>query len=228
VEEVLKQQPSTVREFLLKTSILERMAAPLCDAVLGGPATGLDGEPGEPSPLDKLPTPPAFSSQEILERLEAANLFIVPLDEQRGWYRYHALFADLLRYRLGQALPEQVAGLHRRASRWWAANGQVFEALGHALAAGEVEWAARLAEENALTLRDRGQLATLETWIKALPVETVRSHLAGCGAGLALRLPGGNPPDTRRAGAGAGWIGQPAGRVSKTEPGRPHGGHPRL
>ena len=124
VEEVLQQQPESVQTFLLRTSILDRLCGPLCDAVL----------------LD-----PSASGQETLEYLEHANLFIVPLDNERRWYRYHHLFADLLRQRLHQSTATSargegrgVAELHSRASQWYEDHGLELEAFQHAAAANDV------------------------------------------------------------------------------------------
>ena len=153
VEEILNQQPPTIQEFLLKTSILERLSASLCDTVTGGD-----------------------ESQRILTRLEKANLFLVPLDDERRWYRYHHLFADLLHSRLEQTQPDLVPALHHRASDWYEHRGLTAEAVNHMLAAGDTEQVARLVEGNALTMMDRGELTTLAGWLGALPDEAVRSR----------------------------------------------------
>ncbi len=158
VEEVLEHQSSELQEFLLQTSILERLTAPLCDAVRFGTAEA----PG--------------SSQSILERLERANLFLVPLDDGRRWYRYHHLFADLLRSRLEQTLLDQVPMLHLRASHWHEQNGQIAEAVGHALLIPDAKRVAYLIEGNALAILERGELTTLVGWLDALPEDVVRSH----------------------------------------------------
>jgi LuxR family maltose regulon positive regulatory protein len=153
VEEVLDRQPCDVQEFLLKTSILERMTAPLCQAVTG-----------------------TEDSQMILNRLDQANLFVVPLDDERRWYRYHHLFADLLRSRLEQAQPEQVRELHRRAGEWYESEAQIVEAVGHALAAGDVDWIEHLVAGNALSMIYHGELATVARWLGNLPGEVMRSR----------------------------------------------------
>ena len=153
VEEVLDHQSSEVQEFLLKTSILERMSAPLCDTVTG-----------------------RNDSHTILTQLEQANLFLVPLDDERRWYRYHRLFADLLRNRLEETRADLVPALHRQASVWHEEQGLVAEALNHALAAGDVERAAGLIEGNVLAMMDRGELATLVGWLDSLPNQVVRSR----------------------------------------------------
>jgi LuxR family maltose regulon positive regulatory protein len=130
VEEVLQQQPDNVQEFLLKTAVLNQLTGPLCDA-LTGDANG----------------------QDILESLERANLFLVPLDNERHWYRYHHLFADLLRQQLRQSTEESdVAALHVRASAWFEANGRELEAFQHAAAANDVARAARLIEGEGLSV----------------------------------------------------------------------------
>jgi LuxR family transcriptional regulator, maltose regulon positive regulatory protein len=135
-EEVLDRQPEQVRAFLLETSVLERLCGPLCQAVTG-----------------------RADSQRLLERVERANLFMVPLDEVRGWWRYHQLFADLLRARLRQERPERVPQLHRVAAAWYEQHGLADDAVRHALAAGDAAWAARLVERHidGLLLRSEGR-----------------------------------------------------------------------
>lgn len=150
LEEVLQQQPARTQTFLLRTSMLERMCGPLCDAVL----------------LD-----PTGTGQEILETLEHANLFIVPLDHERRWYRYHQLFGDLLRQRLGNA--ELLPDLHLRASHWHAENGDLAAAFHHALAANDFERAARLAEVAWPNMERTFQAATWLGWVKKLPAALV-------------------------------------------------------
>ena len=152
-EEVLERQPEPVRGFLLETSVLERLSGGLCDAVTG-----------------------RTDSQRLLEGIERANLFLVPLDAVRGWWRYHQLFADLLRARLRQQQPERVAGLHRAAAAWSEAHGLADDAVRHALAAGDAAWAARLAERYADELLLRGEGATVRRWLAVLPAELVGSR----------------------------------------------------
>ena len=152
-EEVLGRQPETLRQFLMKTSILERFTGSLCDALTGE-------EKGE----------------EILEELDHANLFLIPLDDDRCWYRYHHLFADLLRVRLERSLPGLVSDLHRRASVWFEEQKLLLEAVSHALVGGDADRAARLVEQNVLVMIAHGQLVTLLEWLDALPNEVVRSH----------------------------------------------------
>ena len=152
-EEVLHRQPADVQEFLLQTAGLDRLTAPLCDAVTG-----------------------RSDSQGMLEHLERANLFIVPLDTQRRWYRYHNLLADLLRRRLKQKRPDQVAALHYRASTWYEEHGSLAEAVAHALAADDVERAAALIEGNVLALLGHRELSELLAWLRALPENVVRAR----------------------------------------------------
>ena len=160
VEEVLKLQPETVRSFLLHTSVLERMCAPLCDAVLADRDT-VDNS-GDESQLSTL------DSQAILEYLERANLFIIPLDNERRWYRYHHLFADMLSRRLEYLLPQQVSELHARASRWYEQNEIIPPAIQHTLLAGDQNRATRLIEQNGCQLIMSGEVVTLLKWIEAV------------------------------------------------------------
>ena len=149
VEEVLHQQSASIQNFLLRTSILDRLCGPLCEAVV----------------LD-----PAVSGPATLEYLERANLFIVPLDNERQWYRYHHLFGDLLRKRLGQSLTSgDIAEFHIRASQWYEDNGLELEAFQHAAAANDVERAARLIEGKGMPLQFRGALAPVLNWLESLP-----------------------------------------------------------
>ena len=152
--EVLDGQSEQVREFLLETSVLERLSGGLCDAV-----TGRD------------------DGQAMLEHVEQAGLFLMPLDEVRGWWRYHRLFADLLRARLQQQRPGRVAVLHRAAAAWYSERGLADDAVRHALAAGDTTWAARLIEQHfdaTLYLRSEGE--PTQRWLAALPAELVESR----------------------------------------------------
>jgi LuxR family maltose regulon positive regulatory protein len=161
VGEVLSLQSEEVQRFLLHSSVLDRMCGALCDALADG-AGATNG------------------SQGILEHLEHSNLFLMPLDNRRRWYRYHGLFLDLLRTRLRRAHPERIPDLHRRASAWYERNGLITEALGHALSAEEFNQAARLAAVNALPMLMRGEVATVQSWLDALPPQIVRSHPRLC------------------------------------------------
>ena len=150
LEEVLQRQPERVQTFLLRTSILDRLCGPLCDAVM----------------LDA-----SASGQETLEFLERANLFIVPLDNERRWYRYHHLFAELLRQRLRQSAVSSggVDEDHIRASEWYQASGLEIEAFQHAAAGHDVERAERLIEGNGMPLAFRGALDPILHWLGSLP-----------------------------------------------------------
>jgi LuxR family maltose regulon positive regulatory protein len=167
-EEVLARQPEQVVRFLLETSVLDRLSGPLCDAVTG-----------------------RTDSQALLEAIERANLFLVPLDEVRGWWRYHHLFADLLRARLAHEEPERVPELHRTAAAWHEEHGFADEAVRHALAAGEVVWAARLVEQHVEALLRRSERATLGRWLSALPAEAVSSRARLCLAQAVSAVVGG-------------------------------------
>ena len=153
LEEVFARQPEDVQHFLLQTAILDRLSGPLCDAVAG-----------------------REDSQKLLEYLERANLFLVPLDEERQWYRYHHLFADVLLHQLRRTSLHREAELHRRASTWYGQHG--FEALAveHALVAQAFEQATDLIELIAHRMLGRGELATLQRWVEALPAEVRRSR----------------------------------------------------
>ena len=153
VEDVLQQQPDRIQHFLLDTAILDRLNASLCDAVTE-----------------------QHESQGMLELLERANLFLVPLDRQRRWYRYHQLFAEMLRSRAQQTQPERLAALHRRASSWYVQQGLVIEAIEHALAAGDMEQAASLVEQIAEATLLRGEVRTLLGWLSALPEAIVHAR----------------------------------------------------
>jgi LuxR family maltose regulon positive regulatory protein len=153
VEEVLHQQPENIQAFLLRTSILDSLCGPLCDAVLLNPSV---------------------SGQEILEYLDHANLFIVPLDNQRRWYRYHHLFADVLHMHMLAEQPDQVSALHRGASEWYEQNGSTDNAIRHALAAKDFARAADLVELIMPAMTRSQQNATLRGWLKAIPDELVR------------------------------------------------------
>ncbi len=156
-EEVLQQQPASVQQFLLQTSILNRLHAPLCEAV-----TQVDVE---------------VDGQEMLAQLEQANLFIIPLDDERRWYRYHHLFADFLRDRLqNQVGTAGLAALHRRAATWYEQHGLVTDAMGHALAVADVQRASRLFEQTGRTLLKRSELSIVQSWLQELPDELIRAR----------------------------------------------------
>ena len=165
MEEVLQQQPENVQTFLLRTSILDKMCGPLCDTVLNSHKDLPVGSPdGSTYGTQVVP------GQEILEYIERANLFIVPLDSERRWYRYHHLFKDLLRQRLGQnAGASQVCELHIRASQWHEDSGLDIEAFQYAAAANDVERAERLIEGKGVPLHFRGGMGPILAWLKSLP-----------------------------------------------------------
>lgn len=153
-EEVLARQPDEIYQFLLETSVLDRLSGPLCDAV-----TGRD------------------DSQTLLEAVEGANLFLLSLDDERRWWRYHQLFADLLRTRMSKTAPDRVRELHRNAARWFDAHDLSDEAIHHALAAGAPGLAAALIErhlEEQILRRSEG--ATLRRWLACLPAETTTTQ----------------------------------------------------
>ena len=153
-EEVLERQSEQVRTFLLETSVLERLNGALCDAVTG-----------------------RAGSQAMLEHVEQAGLFLAPLDEVRGWWRYHHLFADLLRARLQDEQPGRVSQLHRTATAWYEVHGLADDAIRHAVAAPDMTWAARLIEQHFdAVFYLRGEAATIQRWISALPDDLVRSR----------------------------------------------------
>lgn len=152
-EEVLRRQPTHIYSFLLDTAPLNYLKGSLCDAV----TERSDG-------------------QMMLELLERSNLFLIPLDSERSWYRYHPLFVDMLRQRLQQAQPDKVPLLHKRAASWYEANGMTAEGVRHALAAADFLYAARLIEQVGDTMLMHGELATLRGWLDTLPSEIVRSR----------------------------------------------------
>jgi LuxR family maltose regulon positive regulatory protein len=156
LEEVLHRQPESVQNFLLRTSILDRLCGPLCEALLDAPAN---------------------SGQETIDGLERANLFIIPLDNERRWYRYHHLFGELLRKRLGQKLSdEDIAALHIRASAWHEKEELLFDAFRYAAAANDVERAERLTESRKIGLHLRSVAIPIIEWLASLPKATLDEH----------------------------------------------------
>jgi LuxR family maltose regulon positive regulatory protein len=157
IEEVLEQQSQSIQNFLLQTAVLDRMTGSLCDAL-----TGHD------------------DGQETVESLEHSNLFIIPLDEERRWYRYHHLFSDLLRRRLRQRQPDWAPMLHHRASEWYEKNGFADQAIKHALRTNDSERAAQLIEERSDATWGRGEHKKLRGWLDSLPEEmlTSRPHIS--------------------------------------------------
>jgi LuxR family maltose regulon positive regulatory protein len=157
IEEVLERQPQDIQAFLLKTAILDRLTGSLCDAL-----TGQD------------------DGQATLEALEQVNLFVVALDDQRRWYRYHHLFADLLRQRLNQTHQEQIVDLHGRASEWHERNGRPADSIRHAIAAQDLERAADLAELAWPAYREGMRSITWLSWLEKLPDDLVRARPVLC------------------------------------------------
>jgi LuxR family transcriptional regulator, maltose regulon positive regulatory protein len=170
VAEVLERQSPEVREFLLRTSIVERLTGPLCDAL-----------------LDRT------DSARRLVELERANLFLASLDEHRQWYRYHHLFGDLLARELSLDRPDEVVLLHRRAYEWYLREGLVAEAITHAIAADDYGQAAELIAASWLDFVNRGELATVEAWTRALPPAVARSDPRLCLARAWMLLVLGRP-----------------------------------
>jgi LuxR family maltose regulon positive regulatory protein len=198
-EEVLQRQSDQVRAFLLQTCVLDRLSGPLCDAVTGhggGKAT--------------------------LEALDRGNLFLVPLDDRRRWYRYHHLFADVLRVRLLDEQPDQVPGLHRRASAWYGRNREPSAAIAHALAAGDFGNAADLAELAIPDMRRNRQEATVRAWLKVIPDELVRARPV-LAVGFAGALLAGNEFEgvQGRLRDAERWLAPPAGERRQEGPAPP-------
>ncbi|MBN9316302.1 MAG: hypothetical protein J0I99_11225 [Devosia sp.] len=154
VEEVLGRLADDVRDFLMTTSVLRRMSAPLCDAVTGEPGSG----------------------RKMLDRLERQNLFLVPLDDHRQWFRYHHLFADVLRGHLSETQTQALPAIHRRASIWFEAHGERAEAIHHALEAEDYEWAADLIERAIPEMRKHRHEAMFRAWMKPIPDAVVRKR----------------------------------------------------
>ena len=175
VEEVLARQPDDIRTFLVQTSILDRLTGPLCDAVTG-----------------------RHGGKTMLEALDRANLFVVPLDDNRRWYRYHHLFADVLRTHLPDEYPDQVAELHRRASRWYDEVGEASPAVRHALACGDVDHAAKLVERAIPALLRNRQEATIRGWLDDLPDQVVRLRPVLASGFVAALMSIGEFDDARR------------------------------
>jgi len=153
VDEVLNRRPEGTLDFLLQTSILDQLSASLCNAI-----------------TDRS------DSQQLLEKLEQANLFIIPLDDVGQWYRYHHLFAEMLRARLQQHQSKDLTTLHRRASAWYAAHHQLDHAMHHALASNDRDFTATLVEEHATTLMLQSQLMQLRTWVAQLPSDLIQTR----------------------------------------------------
>jgi len=190
VEEVLHSQSEEVQEFLLRTAVLERLTASLCEALIDKDDPGESSQDlrggrtywAEVNPLIQtgsssfIPHPSSLDSSFILELLERSNLFLIPLDDERTWYRYHTLFADLLRFRLEQAHPELVPVLHRRAASWFEERGLPFEAVGHYASAGDFSKAGKLCSETGEILLNQGQVNRFLGWLDTLPGEILAAN----------------------------------------------------
>jgi LuxR family maltose regulon positive regulatory protein len=195
VEEVLERQPSEVRRFLLETSVLGRLTGGLCDAVTGGTSGGA-----------------------TLERLDRANLFVVPLDDRRLWYRYHHLFAEVLRARLLAEQSVVIPELHRRAAAWYAEHDDPIEAIGHAMAGGDHALAAELIELATPTLQRARRDALLRGWLEALPDELFAARPVLAMALVGARMVTGDPTGADELLTGVeGWFddgGAPRGEAA--------------
>ena len=158
LQEVVERQPAEIQRFLLSTSVLERLSGPLCDALVGSQS----------------------ASDAILRRLEQANLFLVPLDEEGYWYRYHHLFRDFLRARIEQGEPDRVPLLHRAASEWYASQHLLREAVSHALETRDWAYAADVVEQHGMAMFARSEISLLHEWCESLPEESFRTHPLLC------------------------------------------------
>ena len=166
-DEVLQRQPEDVRTFLLQTAILDRLNGSLCDAMVGDRESRLDSS--DNSLLSTL------DSQAILDHLEKSNMFVIPLDEDRRWYRYHHLFADLLRSQLARSQPDLIPELHRRASRWFEENGDIHAAVEYALQDTDLTRAVYLITQNTFPKLFRGEVAKVVGWFDRLPEAILES-----------------------------------------------------
>lgn len=198
VAEVFERQSARVQSFLLHTAILDRMCGSLCDALLGlaapalaqAPLTGPASNDNMQSTMLSAVPEPALSeftslgdasAQSMLEELERANLFVVALDEDRHWYRYHHLFAAVLRQRLARSMSTRdIDALHERASKWYEQQGLVAEAIQHALMVADGAQAARLIERHGLNIIVGGQVQTVLNWLNLLPPDLLRTRPMLC------------------------------------------------
>jgi LuxR family maltose regulon positive regulatory protein len=175
VEDVLSQQPDEIREFLTRTSILGRFCAPLCDAVTG-----------------------SANATAVIDALERENLFVVPLDENRQWFRYHHLFAQVLRGQLVRTEPDLVPALHTRASAWHRASGSTDEAITHALAAGDVDGAIELIARHYYSYIDSGRVATVRRWLALLGDDQIAASPLAAHCAVWTAALSGDQPVVRR------------------------------
>jgi len=171
---VLEGQPPAIQDYLLRTAVLERFCAPLCEAVCFCPAEGVSSRQAESPPEVEGCE---LSGQAFLEWLEVGDLFVVPLDDRQQWYRYHRFFQQLLRKQLQRRCrPDEIAALHARASAWFAQEGLIDEAIDHALAAGDELGAAQLVEENARALLNEDRWPLLDKRLFKLPAELIQQR----------------------------------------------------
>jgi len=175
-----------VRDFLLVTSVLNRMCAPLCDALTG-----------------------RADAAELISEIHRANLFLIPLDDERRWFRYHHLFGGLLRHELARTAPEQPAVLHRRAAQWYADHGDAAEAIGHAFASGDDSLSRRLVAAHWRQPFNAGQLETVRMWLDALPAELVAADASLSAARAWVALDTGRLEEVAAALDAAETSGQP-------------------
>jgi LuxR family transcriptional regulator, maltose regulon positive regulatory protein len=185
-EEVLTSQPPRVREFLLVTSVLNRMCAPLCNALTGR----ADGA-------------------ELIDEVNRGNLFLIPLDDERHWFRYHHLFGGLLRHELARTAPQQPSALHRQAAQWYADNGDPAEAIGHAISSGDGSLTRGLVAAHWRQHFNAGQLETVRRWLDALPAELVAMDASLSAARVWIALDTGRLEDVGAALDAAEASGRP-------------------
>ncbi len=215
IDEVVTRQPPTIQDFLLRTAVVDRICAPLCEVLLAEHADAATPATAAPdsTALRALPTghtgtSERRSAQGVLEQLDRTNLFLIPLDDERRWYRYHHLFADMLRSRLQQAAPGLSAVLCRRASGWFEQQGLVEEAVTYALASSDFELAADLIERYGFAMGTGGQVETVLSWLRNLPEAVMRSRPLLCLYDAAMRWEIGQaePPEARLRDAEAAIV----------------------
>ena len=165
-DEVISRQPEPIQQFLMRTAVLSRFTAPLCDAVTG-----------------------TVNARDIIDKLERKSLFLIALDDKREWFRYHHLFAQLLLGQLDRAEPGAIAALHQRASAWYLERGSADEAIGHALAAGDFTRSATLIAQHWYRYMDAGRVATVRSWIRSLGDDNISTSPLAAQRSLGCRAP---------------------------------------
>ena len=231
LEEILEQQPAHIQQFLLLTSVLDQLSAPLCSELLdlldavpaptaaaeygtaGGPAAAAASLPGV-LPSGGPVSPPVTPATALLAYLESSNLFLMPVDDRRAWYRYHQLFRDVLENRLTQRAPALVPEVHRRASAWYEREGLVSEAVEHALAAQDLDRVARLLADHGEALLMRSETGALLGWLAALPETAFRERPLLDIWYAAAGLFGGQPADDVHHHLARAISGEPSAYVS--------------